>query len=59
MTYERIDGATPAGGDYAEIWYMDDSRNIAEKDSATQCMIRECKNDGTLLMSTLAKMEMN
>jgi len=49
MTYEKVIGKTPSGGDYSEIYYLDDDGNPAENDVATKCMIRECKADGTLL----------
>lgn len=50
MTYEKVIGKTPSGGDYSEIYYLDDDDgNPAENDVATKCMIRECKADGTLL----------
>lgn len=52
MASERIEGATPAGGDYAEIFYTDDAGNPAEKESATMCIIRECKKDGTIVNET-------
>ena len=49
---ERIDGPTPSGGDYSEIVYLDDSGNCVDETSATRCVIRECKLDGTLLFET-------
>lgn len=49
MTYEKVIRKTPSGGDYSEIYYLDDDGNPAENDVATKCMIRECKADGTLL----------
>lgn len=52
MTYEKIVGETPSGGDYSEIYYLDDSNNAVEAEVATRCIIRECKEDGTLLNET-------
>ena len=40
---------TPAGGDYSEIFYLDDANNIVEPEEATHGVIRECKMDGTLV----------
>ena len=47
-----INGLTPHGGDYTEVWYLDDNENVVDKNSASVCMIRECKSDGTLVSST-------
>lgn len=49
MTHEKIVGETPSGGDYSEIYYLDNDGNAVEAEIATRCMIRECKVDGTLL----------
>lgn len=49
MTYERIDERTPSGGDYSEIFYLDDNGNQIDSEKATNCIIRECLKDGTLL----------
>ncbi|MBR2260038.1 MAG: hypothetical protein IJ899_22430 [Blautia sp.] len=43
---------TPAGGDYSEIFYLDDANNIVEPEEATHGAIRECKMDGTLVQET-------
>ena len=55
MTYEKIIDKTPSGGDYSEIFYLDDKGNSTDSDKATHCIIRECKNDGTLLKETFGK----
>lgn len=39
---ERVYEATPSGGDYSEICYIDNNRAV----------IRECKDDGTLIAET-------
>ena len=48
-THELVKGKTPNGGDYSEIYYFDKSGNSVDSSEATRCVIRECKNDGTLL----------
>ena len=40
---------TPNGGDYSEIYYLDDNGNLVDEAEATKCIIRECKADGTLI----------
>lgn len=55
MSYERIDEKTPAGGDYSEIYYLDNNGNPAEPQKATTCIIRECLKDGTLLNEIYGK----
>lgn len=47
--YKRIEEKTPSGGDYSEIYYMDEDGNPTDEDEAVTCIIRECKSDGTLL----------
>lgn len=42
LVKERVYGKTPSGGDYSEICYIDDKRMV----------IRECKEDGTLIAET-------
>ena len=49
MTHERIDEKTPSGGDYSEIYYFDDAGNPTDSEKATNCIIRECLEDGTLI----------
>ena len=56
MTHEQYNGKTPVGGDYSEIYYLDDHGNIVDSSEAKQCVIRECLNDGTLLRETFCKM---
>ena len=46
---------TPNGGDYSEIVFFDDSNNIVDESYATKCVIRECKEDGTLICETWGK----
>ena len=54
ITSERKDGPTPNGGDYSEIFYFDDDGNSVDKSAATKVIIRECKNDGTLVKEIFA-----
>lgn len=50
---ERINGRTPSGGDYAELYYFDENGNIVEdKEKAVRGMIRECKENGELVCTT-------
>lgn len=52
MTHKRIDGPTPNGGDYSEIFYFDKAGNAVDADHAARCIIRERKKDGTLICET-------
>ena len=52
MTYKRVNKKTPNGGDYSEIYYLDDEHNVVDAKIATKCIIRECKKDGTLIRET-------
>ncbi len=52
MKVKRIDGATPAGGDYSEIYYLDDEGNTVDESLAVKGIIRECKKDGSLIQET-------
>lgn len=49
---KRIDGPTPAGGAYSEIWYFDSNDNVVDEKEATTFIIRECAKDGTLIKTT-------
>lgn len=53
---KREAGPTPNGGDYSEVYYMDDDGNIVPEENATRGIIRECKNDGTLISETFILM---
>lgn len=54
MTYEKIVGKTPNGGDYSEIFYLDKSGKAVDQEKAEKCIIRECKNNGELVNETFA-----
>jgi len=49
MVFEVIQGKTPLGGDYREIYYFTDVMMPTEKEKATRAIVRECKEDGTLI----------
>ena len=57
MDYKRIYEKTPAGGDYSEIFYLDDIGNSTDEEIATNCIIRECKQDGELVSSTRVRIK--
>lgn len=46
---KRIDGKTPNGGEYSEIYYFDDNDKPVDESNATKCIIRECKTNGELV----------
>lgn len=52
LKYKRIDGPTPGGGVYSEIYYFDADGNTAEEDAAGKCVIRECGMDGEIISET-------
>jgi len=37
------------GGDYEELYYLDDNGNLIDSEKATNCIIRECLKDATQL----------
>lgn len=49
MVFEVIRGKTPMGGDYREIYYFTRDMVPTEKELATRAIVRECKEDGTLV----------
>ena len=49
MVFEIIEGKTPLGGDRREYYYFTDQMFPCEKESATRAIVRECKEDGTLI----------
>lgn len=52
ITHERFNKPTPNGGDYSEIFYMDEDGNYVDKRVAVKAVIYECKNDGTAIRRT-------
>ncbi|MCC8152957.1 MAG: hypothetical protein LIP01_01310 [Tannerellaceae bacterium] len=57
ITSERIDGPTPSGGDYSEIYYQDAAGNPIDKEKAVTAIIRECSVDGELINETFASLD--
>lgn len=49
---KRINGPTPNGGAYSEIYYFNDSGDSVDEKAATKCVIRECTEDGDLIQET-------
>ncbi len=49
MVFEVIREKTPFGGSYREIYYFTDGMMPCEKEKATRAIVRECKEDGTLI----------
>ena len=45
-------GPTPSGGDYSEIVFFNDDGDVVEEKDATCCVIRECKDDGSIVNET-------
>jgi len=56
MAFERVDGKTPSGGDYSEMHYLNDAHDEVEPEAATQFIIRECLEDGTLIKATYGRL---
>ena len=54
MKTQKVVEKTPNGGDYSEIFFLDEKNNIVEEKEATRCIIRECLKDGTLIKETYA-----
>ena len=52
MGNNRIYEPTPNGGDYSEIIFFNDNGDVVEEKDATRCVIRDCKNDGSLVAET-------
>ncbi|MGN1051244.1 MAG: hypothetical protein ACI4QE_02970 [Acutalibacteraceae bacterium] len=50
--HERYDKKTPNGGDYSEIFYLDENGKGVDKNKATRAVIYECKKDGTAINRT-------
>ena len=52
MKPNRVYGPTPSGGDYSEIVFFNDDGDVVEEKDATCCVIRECKDDGSIVNET-------
>lgn len=54
MTAERIDGPTPAGGDYSiAVWVDLSTMNAVDRDKADGVVITEYDSDGTQINETV------
>ena len=58
ITSERSDHVTPNGGDYSEIFYLDENGNSVDKEMATRAVIKEYKKDGTLIYETFGNIRL-
>lgn len=56
MAFTRINEITPNGGEYSEIHFLDSDNNEVEEKFATNCVIRECTSDGTVVRETWARL---
>ena len=56
-SFERVEGKTPNGGDYSEIFYQNDDGEPVDESVATKFVLRECKTDGTLVHETFGFMD--
>lgn len=57
--YQKVNGETPNGGDYSEIYYFDSNGNNVDESEAVRCVIRECTKDGELIAETWGTVENN
>lgn len=48
----KVNGRTPHGGDYSEIYYFDTDGNVVDETEAVRCVIRECTKQGKLIAET-------
>ena len=51
-TYRKVEGRTPSGGAYSEIFYFDKDRNVVDETKAVGFVIRECTESGELIAET-------
>lgn len=49
MKQKRVDGPTPSGGDYSEIFYFNENGEPVDEEVADKCVIRECLSNGELI----------
>ena len=49
MVFEIVRKKTELGADYTEYYYFDRNMMPCEKEIATRAILRECKEDGTLV----------
>ena len=53
-THKKIEGKTPSGGAYCEIYFFDESGNSVDEEKAVRLVIRECAENGDLIAETWA-----
>lgn len=51
-THIRVDGVTPSGGAYSEIFFFDAAGEPTDESNAVRCVIRECAANGDLINET-------
>ena len=51
-TYSKVEGRTPNGGAYSEIFYFDKDGNAVDETRAVRFVIRECTENGELIAET-------
>lgn len=59
LNHKRINGPTPHGGDYIDIYYVDDAGKPAGADVATRFIVREYISNGFLLKEIRGQREPN
>lgn len=51
-THKKIEGKTPNGGAYSEIFFFDEGGNSVDEEKAVRLVIRECAKNGDLIAET-------
>lgn len=51
-TYRKVEGRTPSGGAYSEIFCFDKDGNAVDETKAVRFVIRECTESGELIAET-------
>lgn len=52
LGYMKIEGKTPAGGDYIEAFPKDDEGRPVFIENATNVVIHECRSNGEIIASS-------
>lgn len=58
-TYRKVEGKTPNGGAYSEIYFFDKDGNAIDETKADRAVIRECTENGDLIAETWGYTENN
>ncbi len=58
LGYMKVEGKTPAGGDYIEAFPKDDDGNPVSIENATNVVIHECRDNGEILKSKYISMDL-